>query len=248
MRQVLTASVLQASNDHYRFDAVGLSDIGKMVGDNGEEDPYAEISWRQRLELSISKAQSIPGFNYLQLATMDSKTNEPRCRSIVFRGFLDLPSDHPLWNECGKDLSTTLVMVTDARSDKINHIRENPKAEVHWWFGNSTEQYRIRGNLVTVDSTTSGLLSQVRLDRWERLTDAGREAFFRDKLSGIPYQGESVVPKGGRSEGTILPPPDTFVLLLLVPHFVDYLRLQHLYRQTNKRDEKGNWKWYRVNV
>ena len=248
VRQVSMNGALQSSTDPNRFDAMGLSDIGNMVGSNEDSDPYAEISWRKRLEVSIAKSQDTPGFNYLQLATIDSTTNEPRCRSIVFRGFLDLPKDHSLWDECGENLSTILTMVTDARSNKINHTRENPIAEVHWWFGNLTEQYRIRGNLVIVDSTASGLLQQARLEKWERLTDAGREAFFRDKLSGGPYEGESVVPKGGRSEGAILPPPDSFVLILLAPQIVDYLRLQNLYRQTNERDEKRQWKWYRVNV
>lgn len=248
VRQVLASGALHGSTDHYRFDAVGLSDIGNMASAKEDQDPYAEMSWRERLEGSIAKSQTIPGFNYLQLATIDSKTNEPRCRSIVFRGFLYLPSDHIMYDECGESLSTILAMVTDARSDKIHNIRENPKAEVHWWFANLTEQYRIRGNLVVVDSSASGVLSQARLEKWERLTDAGREAFFREKLSGEPYEGESVVPKGGRSKGTILPPPDTFVLLLLAPQFVDYLRLQNLYRQKNGRDETGRWKWHRVNV
>jgi hypothetical protein len=246
----MTGSGLQESTDDNRFDAVGLADIGNTFADKEDSDPYVEISWRERLERSIAKSQEIQGFQYLQLATVDGTTNEPRCRSIVFRGFLDLPHDHLLKNECGEQLSTILTMVADARSDKIQQIRENPKAEVHWWFGNLTEQYRIRGDLLIVDNTASGVLQEARLKKWERLTDVGREAFFRDKLSGEPYEGESIVQRGGRSEldGTILPPPETFVLLLLTPHFVEYLRLQNLYRQRNERDEKGSWSWYRVNV
>jgi hypothetical protein len=246
----MDGSRLQESTDNNRFDAVGLSDIGNSAAEKEDLDPYVEISWRERLERTIAASQEIPGFQYLQLATVDRTTNEPRCRSIVFRGFLDLPHDHLLRNECGEHLSTILTMVADARSDKIKHIRENSKAEVHWWFGNLTEQYRIRGDLVIVDDTASGVLQEARLEKWERLTDAGREAFFRDKLSGEPYEGESIVPKGGRSEldGTILPPPETFVLLLLAPHFVEYLRLQNLYKQRDERDERGRWSWYRVNV
>jgi hypothetical protein len=89
-------------------------------------------------------------------------------------------------------------------------------------------------------------LASARKQQWGNLSDPAREQFFW-KDPGIPYLGESSVPAGGRDDdGNVLPPPDSFLLMLLFPTRVDYLRLGDNFRQIDEiRD--GSWTLSRVN-
>jgi len=60
----------------------------------------------------------------------------------------------------------------------------------------------------------------------------------------------SKIPIGGRDHesGKVLDPPDTFLLLLVYPESVKYLRLQDNFAANDLRDPSiGNWKTERVN-
>jgi hypothetical protein len=143
-----------------------------------------------------------------------------------------------------------MKMITDVRSNKVAEASNgNSVCEMVWWFAKSSEQYRIRGKLMFVGSGQFDLdeqLASVRKQQWGSLSDPAREQFFW-KDPGISYSGESTVPKGGRDEdGKVLPPPDSFLLMLLFPMRVDYLRLADNFRQIDKiRD--GSWTLSRVN-
>lgn len=174
---------------------------------------------------------------------------EPRCRTVVFRGFLGTDDDN-----------TTMKMITDRRSSKVSEAsnmngagssddeEEGSNAEIVWWFSKSSEQYRIRGKLYFVghDHPNRDLLT-ARKAQWGNLSDSAREQFYW-KEPRIPYQtdAEGDVPPGGRSEGKVLPPPDDFLLMLLTPKMVDYLRLGDNYRQLDEM-AKGQWTMARVN-
>lgn len=179
----------------------------------------------------------------MQIATVDTKTMEPRCRTVVFRGFL------------GDD--TTMKMITDRRSSKVSEVsngstsgeEEGSNAEMVWWFSKSSEQFRILGKLSFVghDHPDRDLLT-ARKAQWGNLSDSAREQFYWKEPS-IPYQtdAEGGVPPGGRSEeGKVLPPPDDFLLMLLTPRRVDYLRLGDNYRQLDDIVD-GEWNMARVN-
>lgn len=82
-----------------------------------------------------------------------------------------------------------------------------------------------------------------------------REQFYWDN-PGIPYStnggNESTIPVGGRdADGNVIqPPPETFLLMLLYPTNVDYLRLGDNYRQLDEWDEsddKCHWSSLRTN-
>ena len=140
-------------------------------------------------------------------------------------------------------------------------------------FPKSNEQYRIGGRLQYIggngplysytDASSSeenaNYLIAERKQQRGNLSDAAREQFYWEN-PGIPFsstweEGKGV-PAGGRDEdGNVLPPPDTFLLMLLYPTKIDYLRLGDNFRQVDAWDcgddgaEAGDcqWKSMRVN-
>jgi pyridoxamine 5'-phosphate oxidase len=145
-------------------------------------------------------------------------------------------------------------MITDKRSQKVAEVSsgKSKTAEMVWWFAKSNEQYRIRGDLIFVGSGDfeydgDSKLAAARKEQWGNLTDAARESFFKMPVPGQAYEAENAVPEGGRdTEGTLLPPPDNFLLMLVRPSHVDYLRLGNMYRQLDWLD-KDVWTKARVN-
>lgn len=257
--------------------AVGRIDIGKMASaatTSTTDDcdiiidsapvATASSSWRQLLEVSIAKTRKIRGSNYVQIATIDPITQEPRCRTVVFRGMLpNVPHDHELFYECN-NLSCVLRIMTDRRSEKYRQILKHSATELVWWFPKTSEQYRIRGRLVLVggcDDKRSGdtmgydddsFLKFARKELWGNISDSARESFFDSRIPGdaIMEVSPKAIPKGGRgADGRVLQPPhENFVLLLLVPSSCDYLRLtdgQH--RQIDVQIDRNNWLSRQVN-
>lgn len=247
----------------------------------------------------MAKTRKIRGSNYVQLATVDG-SGEPRVRTVVYRGCVtNLPTDHALYynvvscedhvdpkgEKSDKLLSCVLKMCTDARSHKVQEVQQQQQsttAEICWWFAKTSEQYRIRGELVFVGNGNNGnneddttvvdaTLAQVRKELWGNLSDPARESFLdTSSTPGQPWSSESesnntsnddekkmsIIPKGGRdADGKVLqPPPDNFLLMLLNPHYCDYLCLSgDQYRQIDTlRCKSGNsngsgWSSQRVN-
>ncbi|KAG7341617.1 pyridoxamine 5'-phosphate oxidase-like FMN-binding protein [Nitzschia inconspicua] len=221
-------------------------------------------SWRSLLEISMAKTRKIRGSNYVQLATVNT-SREPRVRTVVFRGCLTVPKDHALSNTChdtsstdnNPPLSCLLKMCTDARSQKVEDNANQSTAELCWWFPKTSEQYRIRGELILVGTEEDDrALTIARKELWGNLSDPARESFL--DTTHTPGQqwndshDESTViidiPKGGRDdEGKVVPPPDNFLLMLLNPSYCDYLCLSgNQYRQIDVL-RNGQWSWQRVN-
>lgn len=235
-------------------------------------------SWRRLLERSSALARPIRGSNYVQLATVD-RDGRPRCRTVVFRGFLSHHDDlQSLWNESSvvcDGLPCILKMTTDARSRKVDQVtNQQSVAELVWWFPNSNEQFRIAGEVAFVGGGESGelirtdsgtdnqtsrtlnmnpFLQHERERMWKRLSDAARESFVTDAIPGHPYASPSDANPGTAVDALDSAqsridddPPDSFLLMLLVPHSVDYLRLTNMYRQVDTIDD-GRWTNVRVN-
>ncbi|KNC79720.1 hypothetical protein SARC_07895 [Sphaeroforma arctica JP610] len=209
----------------------GLTDIGSQTKHGITNESL--VTWRARIDESIAKSRKVRGGNFVQICTVYN--NEPRCRTVVFRGFQKLPIDNPVGVQCGGK-PCVMKMITDNRSNKVSQGTANSAAELVWWFQQSNEQYRIKGQLVFVGSgdfanDDSKEIVTARKEQWGNLSDSAREQFYW-QAPGLPYTGESPVPKGGRdAEGKIMDVPDTFLLLLLQPSQVDYLRLGDNYRQ-----------------
>ena len=130
------------------------------------------------------------------------------------------------------------------------------------WFQKSSEQFRIKGDLQLVggDAGDAGLLA-ARKQTWGNLTDPGREQFFWPP-PGAPHAdgaaaaaaaapGDDATPAGGRdAEGRMLPPPAEFLMVLLRPTSVKYLRLLDNFSQTDTLRRDGptpEWAVARVN-
>lgn len=233
-------------------DSAGMTDIGQVKTSGVTSIPDSTtneiISWKARIDKSIARSRKIRGSNYVQISTVSD--GEPRCRTVVFRGFQRLPSDHKVAVECD-EMTCVMKMITDNRSNKVSEATAQSSAEMVWWFPKTSEQYRIRGQLVFVgggdfafDEDTT--LSAARKEQWGNLSDTAREQFFWQD-PGIPYNGESKVPNGGRDDdGNLLGAPKTFLLMLLLPSHIDYLRLGDNFRQIDEIVEK-NWVSTRVN-
>lgn len=267
--------------------SVGQQDIGRqvqadVVGDdnvtekedsmdvveNGDDETSGVKSWREYLEISIAKTRKIRGSNYVQIATVDSSTNEPRCRTVVFRGFLNLPTTntstrwdpstsciiHPVTTQ---PLSCILKMCTDLRSEKVH---QTGPTEVVWWFPKTSEQYRIRGTMILIgndDATEQDRdLNIARKEMWGSLTDASRESFLTTQCPGDAYGNKTTTDVsdhdrryGGRdaNEKVIQPPPNTFLLMLVIPNRCDYLNLSNMFRQIDTISN-GKWQAQRVNA
>ena len=113
---------------------------------------------------------------------------------------------------------------------RINHKKV-------WWFPKTSEQYRVRGLLKLVgDDYDDKPLQIARKEMWGNLSDPARESFLDD---------ESVLPVGGRDEdGKVVPVPANFLLMLLNPTYVDYLRLTGAqYRQIDQRENSQQSTW-----
>ena len=137
-------------------------------------------------------------------------------------------------------------MITDARSAKV---KESARVELCWWFSQSSEQYRFAGEIAYGGGDAEGDDAALRKQQWGNLSDMAREQFFwkhppRDDFIAAPEE----VPAGGRdAEGKLLPAPDVFLLALLQPEAVDYLRLSDNHRQLDARGDGGDWSANRVN-
>jgi PPOX class probable FMN-dependent enzyme len=209
---------------------------------NENEDDVCDNSdklfnWLERIDISIKKSRKIKGGNYVQIATVD-ENGSPNCRTVVFRGFL----------KYNNDKNIAMKMITDSRSEKVNQINNSPICEMVWWFSQSSEQYRIKGTLqlISNESNDSEEFKIARKQMWGNLSDPAREQFYWLQPGKI-YDGIPTVPNGGRDiEGKILNPPNTFLLMLLIPTSVKYLRLKDNFAQNDKIQD-NNWISTRVN-
>ena len=292
----------------------GLSDIGKSssntYNNNNGDDSTMIRNWKERIDISIAKSRKIRGSNFVQISTINYETMEPRCRTVVFRGFLkDVPfsavqdvlgsSDSDSSSSRGDNDDKTeasygdcvMKMITDNRSNKVQELamfhnnnignemttkqkKSGNTAEMVWWFPKPNEQYRVRGRLQFIggngplhsycnkdakkeegeeedDKHTNYFLAE-RKQQWGNLSDMAREQFYWSN-PGIDFISESEqakgVPAGGRdNEGKILPVPDTFLLMLLYPTSVNYLKLGDNYSQVSQwESNECQWKSVRVN-
>ena len=174
-------------------------------------------SWRQDLKSSRKKEGKSPSNRWIQLATVSEK-NEPRLRTVVFRG----------WHK-----DSSMIIFTDRRSEKIEHLKSNPNAEILWFFFKSKTQYRFKGKISELSDNEN---------YWGTLSEKSKSSWFW----GPP--GEKINSKL-QSDYEILSnlsKPENFVVLNFEIDSVDLLKLEH---PINKRYiwEKNN-KWGKIEI
>ena len=168
-------------------------------------------SWRQDLKSSRKKEGKSPSNRWIQLATVSEK-NEPRLRTVVFRG----------WSK-----NSSMIIFTDKRSEKIEHLNFNPNAEILWFFTKSKSQYRFKGKISELIDNNN---------YWDTLSEKSKSSWFW----GSP--GEKINPKVQSSYEILsnLPRSENFVVLNFEIDSVDHLKLErpihkrYLWKKINK--------------
>ncbi len=154
-------------------------------------------SWRQDIKSSRKKEGKSPSNRWIQLATVSEK-KEPRLRTVVFRG----------WHK-----GSSMIIFTDRRSEKIEHIKFNPNAEILWFFLKTKSQYRFKGKISEFSDNK---------EYWDTLSEKSKSSWFW----GTP--GEKINPKMQSTYEvmTDLPKPENFVVLNFDIDSVDLLKLE----------------------
>lgn len=157
--------------------------------------------WRPILARALHRNRARAYCRYLQLATIDAE-GRPSNRTVVFRGFVD----------------DALQIVTDGRSEKVQHIQVCPWAEICWYFTITREQFRIAGKLTLISPEDS---SNIRLNAWQALSANARQQFY------WPHPGQNRADaEAFEAVDPAEQPPDSFYVLLFAAERVDYLNLK----------------------
>ena len=148
----------------------------------------------------------------------------PRARTVIVRGI---------------DPAGSLVFTSSAGSEKIAQIEHNPAGEMVFWFAHERQQYRMRGKIEMIRE------GDVLLAHWEELNDTGRAIFYWPP-PGLPRTPGQHFPQSVASN---VPPSDEFVVLRLVPAFIETLDLnEHPHCRQRWARAKGKSGWTMVEV
>ena len=152
--------------------------------------------WRQELKSAKKKEGKSPLARWIQLSTV-SNNNEPRIRTVVFRG----------WNQ-----ESSMLIFTDSRSDKIEHLKNNSNAEVLWLFLKSKSQFRFKGKIKEL---------RVNTKYWDSLSDRSKSTWFWQ------HPGKKIHNNIQPSQiiHTNLKKPENFVVMEFEIYSVDLLKL-----------------------
>ena len=152
--------------------------------------------WRQRLKASHSKEGKLASNRWIQLANV-SKNNQPRVRTVVFRGWLD---------------NSTMLIYTDKRSEKYIDLESNNNIEVLWLFFKTKSQYRFKGKVYELDDNDK---------YWDNLLDRSKDQWF------WPSPGKKIDNNNTISSiDNRLLKPNNFSVLKININEVDLLKLE----------------------
>ena len=199
----------------------------------GKVEMTSTPAWVSLVRTSLAKNKKYgPAVKYVQLATV-RQDHSPAVRTVVFRDFLPK--------------SSQLSFVTDSRSEKCAHLKDNPRAEVCWYFPQSREQWRFSGIMRIVDDENTYQLDKWycknRQTAWHNLTDQARSMYFDPapgkEISTHPFEGNVTEEDFTRTSK----PAPTFNLLCLEAVEVDHLHLRQNSRRVYYLEKStGVWK------
>ncbi|GAB5355793.1 hypothetical protein AAMO2058_000235900 [Amorphochlora amoebiformis] len=197
-------------------------------------------TWLKDLNESIETEKDDPASKFMTLTTLSTASGqaEPRGRTVVFRGFL------------GKGDGLALKVITDVRSEKIDEIRANNRAEICWYFKDTREQYRLRGSLdvISHDEKNSERLGWWQ-SQWKSLSPGMRQSYEWPapgvlRSSADEDTADFLDPSPSES------PSPNYCLLLLRVECVDYLNLRskpQIRKVHEVSSEGAKWTVKRVN-
>ena len=173
--------------------------------------------WRQRLKSAQSKEGKLASNRWIQLANI-SKNNQPRVRTVVFRGWLD---------------DSTMLIYTDKRSEKYVDLESNNNIEVLWLFFKTKSQYRFKGKVYELEDNDK---------YWNNLFDRSKVQWF------WPSPGKRIDKKNTISSiDNTFSKPNNFSVLKIKIHEVDLLKLEKPLHRRYIWKEIDNWKCIEVN-
>ena len=168
--------------------------------------------WRQSLKASQSKEGKQSSNRWIQLANI-SKKNQPRVRTVVFRGWLD---------------NTTMLIYTDKRSEKYADLETNNNIEVLWLFYKTKSQYRFKGKVTDLKDNDK---------YWDDLSDRSKDQWF------WPSPGKKIDRENSiSSKNNKLSKPDNFSVLKVEIDEVDLLKLENPFHKRFIWKKIDNWK------
>ena len=174
--------------------------------------------WRHELKSARQKEGKSPLNRWIQLSTVTSN-NEPRIRTVVFRGW-------------GKDSS--MLIFTDSRSDKIEHLKNNSNAEVLWLFLRSKSQFRFKGKMKEIEGSTK---------YWDSLSERSKSTWFWQhpgKKIDINIQPSQLIPNN-------LIKPGNFLVLEFEIYSVDLLQLVKPIHKRYIWNKRNSWVKIEIN-
>ena len=173
--------------------------------------------WRQRLKASQSKEGKLASNRWIQLANV-SKNNQPRVRTVVFRGWLD---------------NSTMLIYTDKRSEKYADLEINNNIEVLWLFFKTKSQYRFKGKVYELEDNDK---------YWDNLLARSKDQWF------WPSPGKEIDQKYTlSSKDNKLLKPNNFSVLKIKINEVDLLKLEKPMHKRFIWKEIDNWRCVEVN-
>ena len=149
--------------------------------------------WIDRLRESLQ--QEYPDRGAVAVLATVSPEAEPAARCVICRGVTP---------------DGRLTFGTDLRSDKIDHLRNQPAAEVLFWLAGQKLQWRIAGDVRIITGHQAA-------GEWASFPEATRQTFFG------PPPGEAYEPFA--IDADLTKPPPTFAVLELIPDRVEFLDL-----------------------
>ena len=174
--------------------------------------------WRQELKSARKKEGKSPLNRWIQLSTVTGN-NEPRIRTVVFRG----------WEK-----ESSMLIFTDSRSDKVEHLKNNPNAEVLWLFLRSKSQFRFKGVIKEL---------KVNNKYWDSLSERSKLTWFWEnpgKEIDTKIQPSQKIP-------TNLNKPESFVVLEFEIYSVDLLKLVTPIHKRFIWNKRNSWEKIEIN-
>ena len=175
-------------------------------------------SWRQDLKSSRKKEGRSPSNRWIQLATV-SEENEPRLRTVVFRG----------WHK-----DSSMIIFTDRRSEKIGHLKSNPNAEILWFFLKTKSQYRFKGKIHELSDNKN---------YWDSLSEKSKSSWYwvspGEKKKLKVQSAYKILPN--------LPKSENFVVLNFEIDSVDLLKLEQPVHKRYLWEKIKKWEKVEIN-
>jgi len=159
------------------------------------------------------------------LATID-KNGAPRVRSVICR---KISPDGSVW------------VISDARSEKNEHLKVSPHAEICFWLPGRREQFRVGGSMKVWSATSN---EPGRMELWKSINDATRAMYFWPSPGAKRIDPPESFPLAVDASK---PPPVSFEVLILRPRRVVHLQLSVHPHRRRRWMLAGNWSAAEVN-